>query len=218
MKQIGLLLAVAAIFSFFASANTSFAKDNSGISSNQQELEEFKAALIKIPKFPNTGGALQERLLKITAGAEKEVNPNFVDDIFDVSAWPWKERRSIDGGLLRIDYGVIPIEGDLYIHLREIDKKPMWAFQMMLMHLSFDNALVGIDPMAAPKVMCVSDKNIIAAVLQQGWKLETNLQRTPQELWVGTYGFTKKGGYSIIMKFTEPKQNNDSCLTYMSVN
>jgi len=218
MKQSALLSAVATIFIFFASANTSFATDNSGFSSNQQELEEYKAALIKIPKFPNTGGALQERLLKITAGAEKEVNPSFVDDIFDVSAWPWKERQSINGGFLRTNYGVIPIEGDWYIYLREIDKKPMWAFQMMLMHLSFDNALVGIDSMAAPKVMCVPDKNIIAAVLQQGWKLETNLQRTPHGLWVGTYGFTKKGGYSIIMKFTEPKQNNDSCLTYMSVN
>lgn len=185
-------LVATTIFSFMASANTSFALDNSGFANNQQDLNDLKAALLKIPNFPHTGDALQERLLKITAGAGKQVNPNFVDDIFDVSGWPWKERSLIKGGFSRIDYGVIPLEGDLYIHLREIDKQPMWAFQLMLMRVSFEHSSDGIEPMLVPKQMCIKDKNIIAAVIQQGWKLESNSPRTPQGVWLGYYGFTKK--------------------------
>lgn len=206
------------ILSFFSSANTSFAIDNSGFASNQQDLNELKAALIKIPNFPHTGDALQERLLKIAAGAEKQVNLNFVDDIFDVSGWPWKERSLIKGGFSRIDYGVIPIEGDWYIHLREIDKQPAWAFQLMLMRVSFDHLSDGNESIPVPKEMCIKDKNIIPAVIQQGWKSEVNSPRTPQGVWLGYYEFTKKDMYSIIMRFTEPNQNIDSCLIYMSVN
>ncbi|HWX03052.1 hypothetical protein [Collimonas sp.] len=210
-------LPVVAPFCFVVSANASTATDTSVASSQRQELLEFKAALPKIPQFPRTGDALLERLLKITAGAENQVYVHFVDNIFDVGAWPWKTHRA-NNGFLRIDSGPIPIDGDWYIHLREIDKQPAWAFQMMFMHIDGDQSVFENVPKVMPKVICIREGQISDALLRQGWKLERSIERIPQGLWVGSYIFNKGKNYSIIMKFSEPNKNNDSCLTYMSVN
>jgi hypothetical protein len=210
-----------AILGFFASSNALSDTNASKMDQAQIEIEhEAKMALPKIPHFPHTGNALLERLLKITAGAGSEVRPGFIDDAFGVSAWPWQYHDSIAGGFSRVDYNFIPAVDDWYIYLREIDTQPMWAFQMSVKPgVSYSYALLHENAsFEMSKAMCIPDKKIIAAVLQQGWQLRNSPHRNAKGQWLGFASFVKDEKYSIIMSFLEPKQNEDPCLIYMSVN